>query len=410
MKTKKYIRVVVATMLVGSALILQGCANNVITNINNSMTEEVITEAQTSADSTYDSVAEKMDKLDVLIDNYFYFDEDQENEREYVYKGMVAGLGDPYSVYYTADEYKDLMEKTEGSYYGIGVQVTQSMETKLITITKIFKDSPAQEAGLLPGDVIVKVGDRELSDEDLTEVVTWIKGDEGTSVPIQVYRESEKDYIDFTVERRNIENPTVEYEMLDNSIGYIVVSSFYEVTADQFIAAMDDLDSKGAKGLIVDLRDNGGGLVSTASKMLDYILSEGDLLYTRDKDGNIMDTISTTDTHTYEKPVVVLINKNSASASEIFSGDMQDHGYKIVGEKSFGKGIVQRVFPLEDGSAVKLTIARYFTSNNRDIHEEGITPDYEVEQPKELLTQVVVEHKDDVQLQKAIEVITEQIK
>jgi len=228
--------------------------------------------------------------------------------------------------------------------------------------------------------VITKVDGEDISGQDIDSVVDKIRGEEGTEVTLTMYRASDGQEHDFTMKRRKVENPTVESKMLENNIGYVQVTSFSEVTGEQFVKAIMDLEASGMEGLIVDLRDNGGGLLDIAVAMLDYVLPEGKIVYTEDKNGNVTSEYTSTNEYQFTKPMAVLVNGYSASASEIFAGAIKDHGTgMIVGETTYGKGIVQRMFPLNDGSAVKLTIAKYFTPNGNDIHKVGITPDVEVE-------------------------------
>ena len=320
---------------------------------------------------------------------------------------MLVGLDDPYAAYYTKEEYQSLMDSTNGSYYGIGVEMSQNMTTGIITITRVFEGSPAEEAGLLPGDVIYRVDDEEVTGEDLTKVVSKVKGAEGTTIPISVAREGESDYLTFDVERRMIEISTVAHKLLDGNIGYISVTSFDDVTVNQFLAALDDLENQGETALIIDLRNNGGGLVSSACSMLDRLLPEGLIVYTEDKYGNRDEMKSDVENY-FDKPLVLLVNGNSASASEIFAGAIKDYGIgTLVGTQTFGKGIVQKIYPLSDGTAVKLTVSKYYTPNGNNIHGIGIAPDVEVELDPAVANEVVIPEEKDNQLQKAMEILTE---
>lgn len=321
----------------------------------------------------------KLETIEDLIDKNFYFEDDEQAKQDGIIKGYLEGLDDPYSVYYTQEEYAAFMEDTEGEYVGVGVQVSQNVDTKVITVVKVF-NGPAKDAGIQENDIITEVNGEDISAQDIDTVVDKIRGEEGTEVTISVYRAADaKDY-DYTMPRQKVENPTVEYEMLADNIGYVQVSSFYEVTAEQYIAAIKDLESQGMEGLIVDLRDNGGGLLDIAVEMLDFMLPAGKIVYTEDKDGNVTSEYNSDEEQQFTKPLAVLVNGYSASASEIFAGAIKDYGTgTLVGENTYGKGIVQRMFPLEDGSAIKLTIAKYFTPKGNDIHKIGIKPDVEVE-------------------------------
>lgn len=356
-----------------------------------------------------DDVADKVDEINHLIDQYYYFNIERDTQEEALYDGIMAGLDDPYSVYYTPDEYAELMEDTSGEYLGIGAVVTQSSDM-LVSIVRPIPGSPAEEVGLMAEDIIVAVDGTEIIDQELTLVVDMIRGKEGTTAHIKVYRPSTMEYLEFEVERRVVENVSVYSEMLENNIGYIQVQQFYENTADEFEVALDNLESQGALGVIVDMRDNPGGLLTTVVEMCDYLMEDGTIVTTKDKNGTVISEYSATDNHSIDIPMVVLTNGNSASAAEIFSGAMQDTGIaKLVGTTTYGKGIVQSVFPLNDGSAVKITVAKYFTPNGNDIHQMGIVPDYEVELPDGRTNAVNLDKEDDTQLQKAEEVIAEMI-
>ncbi len=353
--------------------------------------------------------AEKAEEIESYIDNYFYFDEDAESREESYYDGIMAGLDDPYSVYYTPEEYQELLEEDEGEYVGIGATVSKDMETNEVYIVKPIIGSPAEAAGLKPQDVFVEIDGVEITaDMELEEVVDMIRGEEGTTAHIKIYREGETDYLDFEIVRQQVENVTVAYEMLENNIGYIQVDQFIMNTPEQFKAALDDLESQGMTSLIVDMRNNPGGLLTAVTEMCDYIIEDGVIVYTEDKYGNVINTWETEDDESLDIPMVVLVNGDSASASEIFTGCMKDYGKAtIVGTTTYGKGIVQSLFPLSDGSAIKLTIAKYFTPNGSDIHEKGIEPDIEVDLPDELKTEIEISHEEDTQLQAAIEVLCE---
>lgn len=357
-----------------------------------------------------DDVIGKLQGLEELIDKHYIEDINNEELVEGIYKGYVAGIGDPYSAYYTQDEYAALMESSSGIYYGIGASVSQDPQTGIITVVRPFLSGPAYEEGLLPGDILYEVDGEKVTGQDLTEVVSKIKGPEGTKTNLTIIRENEANELEFSVSRRKIEIPTIEHTMLDNQIGYITISSFDKVTVDQFREAIDELEAKGQRGLIIDVRNNPGGLLDAVSNMLDRLLPEGLIVYTEDKYGNREEIKSDAEEY-FDKPLVVLTNGNSASASEIFAGAIQDYSIgTIVGTRTFGKGIVQSIFPLVDETAVKVTVSKYFTPKGRDIHDVGISPDVEIELDEELRQQVVIEKDEDNQLQKAIEVIEELIK
>lgn len=368
-------------------------------------------------------ISSKIQTIQAVIDKYYLFDENITDVEDWIYKGMLNGLGDPYTVYYTADEYTKLKEDTSGEYCGIGVMVSQSADTGIITITKVFEGTPGAQAGILPGDILYKVGDKEVTGMDLELVVKdHIKGEKGTPVTITVLRKDTGKYIDMTMERNQITVPTVEYTMLADKVGYISVSQFDEVTADQFKNAIDDLEKQGMKKMVVDLRNNPGGIVDSVVSMLDYILPDnlqvkGDpnlvrkkkdktlLVYMADKNGK-GEQYYAKDGHQVDVPMAVLVNGQSASASEVFSGALKDYGKaKLVGTKTFGKGIVQTLFPLDKGTAVKMTIAHYYTPNGFDLHKKGLEPDVHVELKEELKTKIKIEHDEDNQLMEAIKAL-----
>lgn len=356
-----------------------------------------------------DQVNGKLSQLQQMIDEYYLFEEKIEvgKEESGIYQGFLYGLNDPYAVYYTQEDLKSFMDETTGSYCGIGAMVSQNITTGVATIIRVFEGSPAEEAGILPGDVIYKVGGEEVTGVDLTLLVNnYVKGEEGTDVVITVYREDEGEYKDITVTRRPIDVQTVSGKMLVQQIGYISVIEFAEITASQFTAQIEELEKQGMEKLIVDLRDNPGGELTTVVSMVDYIVEDGGTILTvADKYGT-EEVYQAEDGHSLDIPMVVLVNGNSASASEVFTGAMQDYGTAvIVGTKTFGKGIVQTLFPLSDGSAVKLTTNHYYTPNGHDIHGKGIEPDEVLELDEEAAAMPVIPEELDNQLQKAIEIL-----
>lgn len=352
----------------------------------------------------------KANSIQEIIDRYYLNTVTEDAVAEGVYKGIMASLDDPYSVYYTKEEYESIQASTQGTYCGIGAMVSQNVNTGIITIVKVYQGTPAEKFGLLAGDIIYKVAGEEVTGVDLTTVVTKMKGEEGTDVEIVVAREGESDYITKKVTRAQIEVPTIEYEMLADKIGYIAVSEFDEVTAQQFRDALKDLESQGEQALIIDLRDNGGGVLSTAVDMLDRMIADGMLVYTETKEG-VDEEFKAEDGDSFDKPLAVLVNGNSASASEVFSGAIQDYGIgKLIGTTTFGKGIVQSIIPLGDGSALKLTTAKYYTPKGRNIHDAGLKPDVEVELSDEAKKKSPLEKKDDNQLQTAIKELKKELK
>ena len=375
-------------------------------------------------------IGNKLDLLEQVVDDYFLFEEDVDTEQMEagIYKGMLAGLEDPYTTYYTAEEYRAMTEETEGVYCGIGVQVSQNLETGIITILRVFPGSPAEEAGLKKGDILYKVGALDVYDQELDTLVSqYIRGEEGTFVDLTVLRDGEE--ISATVERRMVESVTVEAQLLPDKTGYVMVTQFDLVTADQFISAVDSLEKQGMERLVIDLRDNPGGVVDACVKMAAYLLPEdqyeGTILSTADKNGKgdryycqggklLFEGSGSNpeypmdDGHELDMPIAVLINGMSASASEVFAGALRDYGMAtLVGTTSFGKGSVQALLPLDDGSAVKVTIAHYYTPAGHDIHKKGLEPDVEIELEldEDLIGQYDVPLDRDNQVQKAIEVL-----
>ncbi|MFG6331700.1 MAG: S41 family peptidase [Lachnospiraceae bacterium] len=338
----------------------------------------------------------KIQELNQYIEEYYLFDYEEEDVENGIYKGLMAGLGDVYTGYYTPEEYASFMESSNGSYSGIGAMMQQDYTTGIITVVRVFDDSPSAEAGMQPGDVLYEVEGEEVTGQDLSLVVSDLKGEEGTQVRISIVRGAE--VLEMTLTRKSIQVPTVESRMIKDEIGYIAITEFDDVTEEQFMVALSSLEMQGMKKLIVDLRDNGGGLVDVTCAILDRLLPEGLIVYTEDKYGNRQEERSDAENY-FDGGLAVLVNGNSASASEIFAGAVKDYGVgTLIGTKTFGKGIVQSLFPLPDGSAVKITVSRYYTPAGNNIHEVGITPDIVVEAGED--------PEEDRQLQKAIEVLS----
>ena len=378
-----------------------------------------ITDGENDSKPDLKKVSSKMQMIQSIIDQVFLYDEDAAEVEDYIYRGMMAGLNDPYSVYYNANDYQALQDSTNGSYSGIGAMLSQNKTTGLCTIVKVFEGSPALEAGMKPGDIVYKVGDTLVAGESLDVLVSnYIKGEEGTDVQITVYRADSDTYVDMTLTRRKIEVPTVESQMLADNTGYVAVSEFDAVTVEQFEKAIDDLGKQGMKQLVIDLRSNPGGILDSAVAMVDYILPDdlknfekGDgktlIVYTADKNGD-GDTYTASDGHELDLPIAILVNENSASASEVFTGALKDYKKAVVvGTTSYGKGIVQNLIPLGDGSAIKITTAHYYTPSGFDLHGKGIAPDVEVELDENLKSQAVVTPEEDNQVQAAIQALGE---
>jgi len=383
---------IAGTILVGFV------ALNVVTKITG--TKIYITNATAKTDSILDTkTVQKINELKAYTDMYYYDNVDDTELKDGLYEGMISGLGDKYSVYYNEEDYKQMQVSTTGQYYGIGAGLRQDPDTMVVSISKIYEGTPSDEAGLLADDVITSVDGTDATSMEVTELVKLIRGEEGTSVHLEVYRPSTGENLSFDVERKNVTLPSVSSQMLGDNIGYIHIDSFETETADQFEKAVAELDSEGMKALVLDVRYNGGGLVTAVVQVV----------YTEDKNGHRETYTSSGDTY-MEYPLAVLINEDSASASEILAGAIKDYEYgTLIGTTTFGKGIVQTIFPLEDGDAVKLTTAKYFTPNGNYIHGVGIDPDIELEY--EYLNPDGTEYdvKYDNQIQKAVEVLTEEL-
>lgn len=348
----------------------------------------------------------KMSLIEKEIKDNYYKDVDMKALQEGVYYGMMDSLGDPYSTYYSQEEIEEVMEESEGIYYGIGAYVSFDTEKDVAVISGIISGTPAEEAGLQADDIIYKVDGVETLGMSTNDVVNLIRGEEHTKVIVTVIREGEDDFLDIEVERRKIESPTVNYEMKEGDIGYIQITEFDDVTTDQFTEAMAVLKGQGMKGLILDLRSNGGGNFSTCVDIAQQLLPEGLIVYTEDKYGE-REEYYCDGKREFDKPLVVLVNGYTASASEILTGAIKDYGIgTVMGTTTFGKGIVQAILSLRDGSAIKVTISRYFTPSGKNIHEIGIEPDIEVKYDSEAYK------KDgtDNQLEAAMEEINKQLK
>jgi len=353
------------------------------------------------------AVSAKLTALDAIIGQYYLNDVDHSLMTEDIYKGALASLGDPYSTYYTKEEYKTFNEQSDGNYCGIGVSVTTNVSTGAITVVQVFKKGSAAKAGMEAGDIIYKVEGEDITGLDLSTAVSKIKGEEGTSVNLVVVRDSKE--IRMNLKRTKVDVDTVTSEMLDDDIGYIKVSGFDGVTADQFDEILTNLEKKGIKGLVIDLRNNPGGRLDIVCKMLDRVLPTGLLVYIEDKYGHKEEEKAVTKKE-FKKPISILINGNSASASEIFAGAMKDYKRAtLVGNTTFGKGIVQQILPLTDGSAIKITVSKYYTPNGVNIHGTGIAPDIEVDLNEDAIKNGVIVKDKDNQLKEAVNKVKKDI-
>lgn len=347
---------------------------------------------------------EKMEEIFEYLDAYFLYSDDVDPAvvEDAVLHGLMSGLGDDYAYYYNEEEFKELMESNEGKYYGIGVQVSQNLETYEITVTHVFRNSPALEAGMKEGDVIIGVAGQDIRQLPVDEVVNLIKGDEGSTVEIIVYRESTGENVTLQVERRQVEQDFVYWEMLEDEVGYIELIQFAGNAAEQFGEALKDLTAQGMEGLVLDLRGNPGGLLDSVLDIAEQLLPGGTVLTI--KSNYTSDQVYSVPASGFDTPLVVLVDGYSASASEVLSGAIQDYGVgTLVGTTTYGKGIVQNIIQLGDGmTGIKFTTSDYYTPNGRNIHGVGIEPDVVVE--------FDAESEADNQLEKALEVLKQKMK
>lgn len=357
-------------------------------------------------------VEKKLESLQEIVDMYYYYEDKAElaNIEDAIYKAYISGLDDKYTTYYTEEELDSMMENLNGEYCGIGSVVSQNEQGEVVIVLP-YEGAPAAEAGLQPGDVLLSIDQELLSGMDLEAAVSLVKGEEGSKAVFEVRREEEVFEVEIT--RRRVDIPTVDSEMREGNIGYIIITSFDLTTTKQYKQAIDKLLEQGAKGIVFDLRDNGGGSLDVVVDMLDYLLPKELLLYIEDKDGNRENYYAKDGCVDESIPMAVIINGNSASASEVFTGALQDYNRaKVFGTKSYGKGVVQNLIPLSDGSGIKLTIGSYFTPTGRNFNDNGIDPDVVVELPteEEAYTQAgYLKEGYDTQLEAAVSYIKEQI-
>lgn len=353
-------------------------------------------------------IIKKMELLGDLTGDNALYDFDREAAEAGVCQGYLKGLSDDdYAQYYTKEEYDELVEADSGEYQGIGVSVYKDEETEFLCVGQVFKGNPAYNAGVKIGDLIVKINDKETADMTLSEAVSCIKSPDYDEVTLTILRDGEETEI--LVKKTDIEMDTVSYEMKEDKIGYISITEFIENTPKQFEDAICHLLDEGMESLIIDLRDNGGGILESCIDMVSRIIPKDELIvYTEDKNGKRVEYNSNSD-ETLDVPIIMLINQYTASASEIMTGCLKDYGKaQVVGVTSFGKGIVQRIFPLSDGSAVKFTVSTYYTPKGNDIHKKGIEPDFKVEITEDEWMEAMEDPSKDKQLKKAIEILKEQ--
>lgn len=352
---------------------------------------------------------QKLNYLENLIDEEYLDKKDEDSLREGLYAGLLSGLKDPYSTYYTAEQYKELNTSNEGSYVGIGA-VLQKDDEGGAQIIQLYEGGPGEQAGLKKGDVIKAVDGTDVTEKETSDIASMVRDSDRDSVTLTIQRENEEKKRDIKVDIRNVEIQTVSHEMLDDDTGYLRISEFSEVTSDQYKKAFADLKDQGMKKLVVDLRDNPGGLLTAVCGVLRQILPKGLIVYTEDKNGK-REEETCDGKNELNMPLAVLVNGNSASASEIFAGTVKDYGIgTIVGTTTYGKGVVQTIQPLSDGSAVKITIAKYYTPKGNDINKKGIEPDVEADLPEDSADWSELTHEEDTQLQSALKELEDKTK
>lgn len=354
--------------------------------------------------SSLEGLEETLQNFRAAFEKEYIGEIDDEAMVESAIKGYVSGLGDEYTTYYTKEEMEDLMEETEGNYVGIGIYISAYKESNEIVIIKPMEGSPAEEAGLLPGDIITKVDGVEYNGDTIDEMTNKIKGPEGTKVKVEIKRNGQTQEIE--VERRKILISHIDSKIIEDNIGYISISDFEGGCAQEFEENYKNLEEQGIESLIIDIRNNGGGLVDEAIAILELITNKGStLLITTDKNEAEEVTKSEKDP-IINMPIVLLVNEYSASASEIMAGALKDNNKAtLVGTTTYGKGVIQKVYPLTDGSGLKMTTNEYFTPNHNKINKIGIDPDEEIDLPEEVKHKTDITEEEDTQLQKAIEIL-----
>lgn len=378
---KKKGRIQGALIVLGTILIIGGIviAINVTRMISNGTIYAKLLSFGNKSVLDRDTV-NKIDEIYRIIDNTFIEEVDKDAIREGIYKGMLEALDDPYSVYYTQEEYKEMMESSSGMFEGIGAYLSQDPNTNQVTVVRPIKGSPAEDAGILSDDIIIEVDGENVEDFDLNLVVSKIRGPKGSRVKLGIKREGETELLYFDVKRDTINVESVSHEMLDDKIGYIIITEFADATGKQFAEAYDELMDNGMEKLIIDLRSNGGGYVDTSVEVADKLIEKGTVVSIKDRHGKGETYQDKGDDNFITIPCVFLVDENTASASEILTGAIKDYGLAtVIGTQTFGKGIVQDILPLKDGSGLKVTNSKYYTPNGENIHKIGIEPDIIVE-------------------------------
>ena len=368
---------------------------------------ETVSSQENSDNSSKNTDLEKyLKRIKSTISRYYLWNDqiDEEKLKEGAIKGYVEGLGDEYTEYIPADEMEDYTENITGNFVGIGIYMVADKDSGRVVVYYPIPESPAEKAGVKAGDQIISVDGTEYTADDFNTIADYIKGEEGTTVNLEVERNDEK--IKFEIKREKINTNPITIEMLENNIGYLKLPSFDEDTAKDFEEKVKELQSQGAQSLIIDLRNNGGGIVSEATDIADMLLDKGQtIISTVDKDDKKEITYSKK-APTFTMPITVLVNENSASASEILACSLQDNERaKIIGTKTYGKGIIQTLLSLTDGSGLKITTEEYYTPKGTTIHKVGIEPDEEVKLPDTVKSIYSVTKDEDTQLKKAIEIL-----
>lgn len=351
------------------------------------------------------SIGQRIEYYKKFIQEHYIYDIDEEKMQETAIKGYFEGLGDQYSEYITKEEMQDYMADATGKYVGIGVYITNNTKTNQIVVLMPIKGSPSEEAGIKSGDVILKIDGEEYKGENLEEASNKLKAEEGTKVKLEILRNEET--LEIEVERRTIKVNHIESKIIENNIGYIQISTFDDGCYEEFEKNYNEIKEKNIKGLIIDLRNNGGGIVEEATNIADMFTNKGDTLLITTEKGDKEEVTKAKKEMQIDIPIVILVNENTASASEILTAAIKENkeNVSVVGTKTYGKGVIQSIFTLKDGSGIKLTTNEYYTPKHNTINKVGITPDYEIELPEGKSIYEIVDEKDDTQLSKAIELL-----
>lgn len=351
------------------------------------------------------AIGQRIEYYKKFIQEHYIYDIDEEKMQETAIKGYFEGLGDQYSEYITKEEMQDYMADATGKYVGIGVYITNNTKTNQIVVLMPIKGSPSEEAGIKSGDVILKIDGEEYKGENLEEASNKLKAEEGTKVKLEILRNEET--LEIEVERRTIKVNHIESKIIENNIGYIQISTFDDGCYEEFEKNYNEIKEKNIKGLIIDLRNNGGGIVEEATNIADMFTNKGDTLLITTEKGNKEEVTKAKKEMQIDIPIVILVNENTASASEILTAAIKENkeNVSVVGTKTYGKGVIQSIFTLKDGSGIKLTTNEYYTPKHNTINKVGITPDYEIELPEGKSIYEIVDEKDDTQLSKAIELL-----